>query len=152
MTAALTRAVAAPSAWLERFTRQDYEAAFREYQARYTASFLEAVREAGESGLEALADELLASMEAGWKQRRFWDRGVAKSETKQLLVGFVSPMLLAEPELRPFAKCLRDRWNARWPKDVYHAAEYERLRSGFKYKILGFELPEKKERPIEDDI
>ncbi|MFR0769593.1 MAG: hypothetical protein ACLSHO_08430 [Dysosmobacter sp.] len=48
---------------------------------------------------------------------------------------------------------LRDRWNLRWPKDVYHAAGYERICKGFKLRILGFEVPEKKkEAPLDDEI
>mgnify|MGYP000955792672 CR=1 FL=1 len=62
-------------------------------------------------------------------------------------------MLMADQELRPFAGVLRDRWNLRWPKDVYHAAGYERICKGFKLRILGFEVPEKKkEAPLDDEI
>ena len=44
-------------------------------------------------------------------------------------------------------------WNLRWPKDVYHAAGYERICKGFKLRILGFEVPEKKkEAPLDDEI
>ena len=38
-------------------------------------------------------------------------------------------------------------------KDVYHAAGYERICKGFKLRILGFEVPEKKkEAPLDDEI
>ena len=61
--------------------------------------------------------------------------------------------VMADQELRPFAGVLRDRWNLRWPKDVYHAAGYERICKGFKLRILGFEVPEKKkEAPLDDEI
>lgn len=79
-------------------------------------------------------------MEAG----RFWNRTTVRGETKQVVVGYLTPMLMADQELRPFAGVLRDRWNLRWPKDVYHAAGYERICKGFKLRILGFEVPEKK--------
>mgnify|MGYP000767614408 FL=1 len=111
------------------------------------------MREAGESGLPALADSLLDALEAQWKQARFWNRTTVRGETKQVVVGYLTPMLMADQELRPFAGVLRDRWNLRWPKDVYHAAGYERICKGFKLRILGFEVPEKKkEAPLDDEI
>ena len=135
------------------FTRLGYESTFREYCDRFTPDYLAAVREAGESELPALADSLLDALEAQWKQARFWNRTTVRGETKQVVVGYLTPMLMADQELRPFAGVLRDRWNLRWPKDVYHAAGYERICKGFKLRILGFEVPEKKkEAPLDDEI
>lgn len=145
-------AVADPKPWLAKFDRYGYEEAFGAYQARYAGIYREAVQAAGETGLDALADALLDALEASWKRLRFWDRGAARIETKQVIVGYLTPMLLEEAELRPFAAVLRDRWKARWPRDAYHAAGYDRIRSGFKLKILGFEIPEKKDAPPEDEI
>lgn len=145
-------AVADPKPWLAKFDRYGYEEAFQAYQDQYAALYREAVQAAGETGLDALADALLDAVAASWKQLRFWDRSAARVETKQVIVGYLTPMLLEEPELRPFAAALRDRWKARWPRDAYHAAGYDRIRSGFKLKIMGFEIPEKKERPVDDDI
>ena len=110
MTERLLAALTDNGKWLEGFTRLGYESTFREYCNRFTPDYLAAVREAGESGLPALADSLLDALEAQWKQ-------------------------------------------ARWPKDVYHAAGYERICKGFKLRILGFEVPEKKkEAPLDDEI
>ena len=129
MTERLLAALVDNGKWLEGFTRLGYESTFREYCDRFTPDYLAAVREAGESGLPALADSLLD------------------------VVGYLTPMLMADQELRPFAGVLRDRWNLRWPKDVYHAAGYERICKGFKLRILGFEVPEKKkEAPLDDEI
>ena len=100
-----------------------------------------------------MADSLLDALEAQWKQARFWNRTTVRGETKQVVVGYLTPMLMADRELRPFAGVLRDRWNLRWPKDIYHAAGYERICKGFKLRILGFEVPEKKkEAPLDDEI
>ena len=100
-----------------------------------------------------MADSLLDALEAQWKQARFWNRTTVRGETKQVVVGYLTPMLMADQELRPFAGVLRDRWNLRWPKDVYHTAGYERICKGFKLRILGFEVPEKKkEAPLDDEI
>lgn len=146
MTERLLAALTDNGKWLEGFTRLGYESTFREYCDRFTPDYLAAVREAGESGLPTLADSLLDALEAQWKQARFWNRTTVRGETKQVVVGYLTPMLMADRELRPFAGVLRDRWNLRWPKDVYHAAGYERICKGFKLRILGFEVPEKKKR------
>ena len=118
MTERLLAALADNGKWLEGFTRLGYESTFREYCDRFTPDYLAAVREAGESGLPALADSLLDDLEAQWKQARFWNRTTVRGETKQVVVGYLTPMLMADQELRPFAGVLRDRWNLRWPKDV----------------------------------
>lgn len=153
MTERLLAALTDNGKWLEGFTRLGYESTFREYCDRFTPDYLAAVREAGESGLPALADSLLDDLEAQWKQARFWNRTTVRGETKQVVVGYLTPMLMADQELRPFAGVLRDRWNLRWPKDIYHAAGYERICKGFKLRILGFEVPEKKkEAPLDDEI
>ena len=153
MTERLLAALADNGKWLEGFTRLGYESTFREYCDRFTPDYLAAVREAGESGLPVLADSLLDALEAQWKQARFWNRTAVRGETKQVVVGYLTPMLMADQELRSFAGVLRDRWNLRWPKDVYHAAGYERICKGFKLRILGFEVPEKKkEAPLDDEI
>ena len=60
MTERLLAALADNGKWLEGFTRLGYESTFREYCDRFTPDYLAAVREAGESGLPALADSLLA--------------------------------------------------------------------------------------------
>ena len=75
MTERLLAALADNGKWLEGFTRLGYESTFREYCDRFTPDYLAAVREAGESGLPALADSLLDDLEAQWKQARFWNRG-----------------------------------------------------------------------------
>ena len=148
MTERLLAALTDNGKWLEGFTRLGYESTFREYCDRFTPDYLAAVREAGESGLPALADSLLDALEAQWKQARFWNRTTVRGETDRDW-----SQTCALPILRPFAGVLRDRWNLRWPKDVYHAAGYERICKGFKLRILGFEVPEKKkEAPLDDEI
>ena len=87
MTERLLAALTDNGKWLEGFTRLGYESTFREYCDRFTPDYLAAVREAGESGLPALADSLLDDLEAQWKQARFWNRTTVRGETKQVVVG-----------------------------------------------------------------
>ena len=95
MTERLLAALTDNGKWLEGFTRLGYESTFREYCDRFTPDYLAAVREAGESGLPALADSLLDALEAQWKQARFWNRTTVRGETKQVVVGYLTPMLIA---------------------------------------------------------
>lgn len=62
MTERLLAALTDNGKWLEGFTRLGYESTFREYCDRFTPDYLAAVREAGESGLPALADSLLDAL------------------------------------------------------------------------------------------
>ncbi len=94
-----------------------------------------------------MADSLLDDLEAQWKQARFWNRTTVRGETKQVVVGYLTPMLMADQELRPFAGVLRDRWNPRWPKYLFIMPPgMSGSTAGFKLRILGFEVPEKKKR------
>ena len=63
MTERLLAALTDNGKWLEGFTRLGYESTFREYCDRFTPDYLAAVREAGESGLPALAASLLDALE-----------------------------------------------------------------------------------------
>lgn len=151
MTERLMAALADSSEWLSRFTRLDYEPAFREYCGRFLPDYRQAAEEAGADGLPALADALLDAMEARWKTVRFWDRTAFRTDMKQVVVAYLTPMLLTESALRPLAAALRDGWRSRWPKDAYHAAGFDTIRAGFKRKIMGFEVPEKEKRQQTED-
>ena len=153
MTEQLMEALVDSAGWLERFTRRDYDGAFADYCRRFLLPWREAVTAAGEAGAEALAESLLDAMEARWKRERLWNRSQVRGEMKQVLVVYLSPMLLEEPALRRFAGVLRDGWNRRRPGDAYHVAGYQRIRSGFKLRIMGFELPErKKPEPLDEEL
>lgn len=130
------------TAWyLERFTHAAYPDAFRAYTERFGPAYLESVREAAgeEAALTALVDELLDRLERDWRKRRFWNRSAIQATEKQMLVDYLSPMLLElkEPGCRCLAEILRDRWAARWPKDAYGIVEATVLQSGFRASVLG---------------
>ncbi len=151
MTDRLMLAFAENEAWLSDFSRRGYEDGFRRYCGQFLPDYLAAVREKGAEGIPALADGLLDAMEAQWKRAGFWNRSVARTDLKRVLTVYLTPMLLTEQELRPLAAALRDGWNRRWPKDSYHAARYETIRGGFKLRILGFEVPERKKNEAPQD-
>ena len=64
----LCRAVQETKPWIDDFRKRTYEKAFRAYTDRFGPSYVEAVREAGEEGLQRLAGEVLDGIEAGWKR------------------------------------------------------------------------------------
>ena len=88
-------------------------------------------------------------MEQGWRRQRFWNRSSVRVNEKQMVVGFLTPLLLGleEPLCPEFAQILRDRWAARWPRDPYQTAAYADINSGFRYAIMGIPMqPPKDER------
>lgn len=126
--------------WMNRFTGKGYGAAFEEYCARFGPICREAVLQAGEEGLPALAEVLLDGLAEGWRRRRPWDRSLAKVEDRQMLVCYFSPMLLEDPLCVPLAEKLREGWAARWPKDAYQTAPRKTLQKGFRTTFLGISL------------
>lgn len=124
--------------WLKAFGRQTYRDAFRAYTQRFGPLFMEAARQ----DPEALARELLDGLEAGWRSQRFWRRGVVRAEEKQMVVVYLSPMLLGleEPSCQRLAQALMEQWASRWPGDRYSMAPYEKIQSGFRNTIMGIEL------------
>ena len=96
----------------ERFTRREYTSAFRTYTERFGPLYMEAVRETAEDpdGRRVLAEQLLDLLEAGWKRQRPWNRTMVQAREKQMLVTYLSPMLLGleEPLCQELAERLRD--------------------------------------------
>lgn len=143
----LCAAVQAAKEWLPRFRKNEYAKAMREYRACFGPAYVRAVKETeGDlAKLEDLANGILDELEAGWKRRRFWDRSAVRVEEKQMIVDFLSPMLLEEPEplCGRLAGMLRQGWADRWPKDAYQITTFEVLQKGFRNTILGIDLGDK---------
>lgn len=102
-------------AWLKAFGRQTYRDAFRSYTERFGPLYMEAARNCGDPA--DLAQKLLDGLERGWRAQRFWRRGVVRAEEKQMVVVYLSPMLLGleEPACQSLAQALMEQWAARWP-------------------------------------
>lgn len=127
--------------WLARFTGKEYEKAYQEYRAKYAPLFREAVLADGEEGVEALAETLLDGLAEGWKRQKPWNRSLAMLNDKQMIVCFLSPVLMEDPACAPLEERLREGWAARWPKEAYRAASQEKIRKGFRPTFLGISLP-----------
>lgn len=140
-TAALLAAIQDGKSWLDRFNRKDYDRAFQEYRERFGPLYREAALSAGEEGLAALAATLLDGLAAGWARQRPWNRSLAQLNDKQVIVCYLSPMLLEDPACAALEEALREGWAARWPKDAYQAAPLAKLRKGFRPSFLGIPLP-----------
>ena len=128
----------------ERFTRREYTSAFRTYTERFGPLYMEAVRETAEDpdGRRVLAEQLLDLLEAGWKRQRPWNRTMVQAREKQMLVTYLSPMLLGleEAGCQSLAQALMEQWAARWPGDGYRMAPYDQIQAGFRNAIMGIEL------------
>ena len=140
----LCAAVWEAKAWLPRFRKNEYAKAMREYRECFGPGYVRAVKETeGDlTKLEDLANGILEELEAGWKRRRFWERSAVRVEEKQMIVDFLSPMLLEEPDplCGRLAGMLRQGWADRWPKDAYQITTFEVLQKGFRNSILGIDL------------
>lgn len=143
MRAELLAAVQDNKEWMKRFSRREYFQAFKDYTAAYAALYVTEVRAAnGEDGLRAMSKEFLDALAAGWAKKWFWNRSEAKSMDKQMLLCYLTPMLLGleDDDCRRFAELLQQTWVSRWPKDGYQLATYKELRKGFRNVIMGLEF------------
>lgn len=127
--------------WLDRFTGKEYNQAFGEYRERFAPLYREAVLSAGEEELAALAEVLLDGLAEGWAEQRPWNRSLARMNDKQVLVCYLSPMLMEDPACAVLAEKLREGWAERWPKEAYQTASREKIRKGFRPSLWGFPLP-----------
>ena len=79
-------------------------------------------------------------------------RKAVRVSEKQVIVNFLSPMLLDQPDVQcgRLAGALRQGWADRWPKDEYHLTTYEVIQSGFRFAIMGIDLERKHLDPRKD--
>lgn len=136
---ALLSAIQDGKPWLARFTGKEYDKAYGEYRAKYAPLFREAALADGEEG--ALAEVLLDGLAEGWARQKPWNRSLAQLEDKQMIVCFLSPVLMEDPVCAALEEKLRQGWAARWPKEAYRAASLEKIRKGFRPTFLGIPLP-----------
>lgn len=129
--------------WMKRFTRLEYFQAFKDYTTQFAPIYICEIKEAASNNtLQELVEEVLKELEGGWAKQRIWNRGTAKYNDKQMLISYLSPMLmgLEDAECQQFARLLQQTWAERWPKDAYQIATYKEIRKGFRNVILGLEF------------
>ena len=126
--------------WLREFQRGQYVGAFAAYAEEYGPVYAAALAEEAPAHL---AEALMEALEAGWRCSPFWKRSVRQMEEKQMVVVYLSPMLLQRPETAPLAETLAKVWAERHPGDGYRMAPWEEINAGFRNTILGFEIPKR---------
>jgi len=135
---ALGTAICKGRHWLDRFTRREYQKAFAEYTALYREGCL-AQLEAHRDAPDALAEQVLQELEGFRHQTRFWNRSAEVFDQKQMVIKYLSPMLLQLGE-DAFAGALQRAWQRRWPKDPYEMASFDDLNRSFLNVIMGITL------------
>lgn len=132
--------------WLDQFRLRTYADAFRAYSEQYGPIYAEAIRETGEveAALKVLANRLLDGWEAGWKKKAIWNRSAERVDCKQVLVDYLSPMLLEleteAPGARLLCMLLKEGWAERRPGNSYRVASYAELQKGFRNAIMGLDM------------
>ena len=134
----LIGAVSDSRTWLGRFNRTEYKEAFREFADRYSPACLDALRE---QGPEAVSGSVLEGLGEAQRRERIWNRSALRFNQRQMLVVFVTPMLLElGEEGRRLAELLRDGWEQQRPGERYAIASFQELNDGFYDRILGIDL------------
>lgn len=153
MNPELFSAVLEDKIWMEHFSRTEYFNAFRAYTQQYGPAYMELVRGQDDAALTAMANELLDAVAAAAAKVRIWNRFNVRFNAKQMIIGYLSPMLLGleEDGCRRFAEILRNEWSTRWPKEAYELATYKMIRAGFRRMVLSLELKDNL-REQEDEI
>ena len=125
--------------WLTAFNRCDYEKSFAQYCARYEPLYTAAVIE---TAPQQLAQHLTEGIAESWKKTRFWKRSVTRANDKMMVVSYLTPMLLqcSEERCHVLAEALCDAWNAKWPDNPYHTADYAAIQGGFRNTVMGFDI------------
>ena len=136
-TETLKNSVANSFAWTKYFNRLDYADAFRNYCARFSAAYAEAITTMDSADL---AEALLVYMEEKRAKLLPWRRKAARVDDKMLLLTFLSPMLLSLGEKgRVLAEALRAAWQDLYDES-YEIAGYEAITDGFNNSVMGFSL------------
>lgn len=141
MSSPLASAIREGRPWLDRFTRREYEKAFRAYMDLYGADCQQQIDNSGDR-LQELAEEVLDELAESRRKSRFWNRSTLAFDQQQTVIKYFTPMLL-ELEQAAFSDAFHAAWCSRWPNARYEQADYARLRKGFVNVILGITIPEK---------
>jgi len=97
--------------------------------------------------LDAAAEEILRRAEERWRAAGFWHRSELMRKDRTVLALFLSPAAARHSDTaRAFADVLEERWNARFPKNRFHAGDYDKIMLGFDKDFMGIKLRKSKDR------
>lgn len=129
--------------WIKRFTRHEYKKAFSDYCQCFGPIYWEAIQAAqDDSALQSLVDRILDEKVRLSRKQRLWNRPVANLQEKQMVVLYLSPMLLSmnDSACICFAKMLQSAWKKRWPKQAYEIGDFTTISKSFNDTIYGTDL------------
>lgn len=130
-------------AYLDQFDYDHYPACFAAF-SESAAGFFDALRP-GE--LSARADALIDALEQGREALPRREKRDAAIRDKQVLALLLTPAALQRGgTAAEFAELLRQRWNERFPRNIYLAGSYEKILAGFDSNLLGLPLRKSRQR------
>lgn len=133
--------IASAQAYLDQFDYDHYPdcfAAFEEDCAKWFA-------EHGALAAESETERILEQFEARWAQLPRRERREAAYRDKQVLALFYSPAAARiSEEAGAFSETLREKWNARFPRNTFLPGRFEEILKGFDANLLGLPLRKSK--------
>ena len=133
--------ISSAQAYLDRFDYDHYPDCFAEFEENLDQWFAE--HEALDAAKET--ERILERFEARWAELPRMARREAAYRDKQVLALFFSPAAarLSE-EAGAFAETLREKWNARFPRNTFLPGRFEEILKGFDANLLGLPLRKSK--------
>ena len=126
---------------LQCFDYDHYPRFFQEFETRADGFFsaLDAAH------FDTLIDELLYRTQERWKAAGFWKRADLMRRDQAALAIFFTPAAARHSDTaRAFAALLTDCWNSRFPRNRFHAGDYEKIMQGFDKDFMGIKLRKSK--------
>ena len=134
-------------AYLELFDYDNYPGCFEAFSRSCEPFFAQLREEALSAEVEALMDEL----EQSWKTLPRRAARDAALQDKRVLALLLTPVALAQGgPVAAFAQLLQERWNARFPRNLYYPGTYDKIMAGFDANLLGLPLRKSKKRYAAD--
>ena len=135
--------IASAHPFLERFDYDHYLDCFAAFEASCAKWFAEH----GVPASEGETERILEQFEARWAALPRRARREAAYRDKQVLALFFSPAAARHSEgAGAFSEALREKWNARFPRNTFLSGRFEEILKGFDANLLGLPLRKSKRR------
>ena len=133
--------IASAQAYLDRFDYDHYPDCFAVFEENLDQWFAEH----GALDAESETEQILKQFEERWAQLPRRERREAAYRDKQVLALFFSPAAVRTSEAAgAFAETLREKWNARFPRNTFLPGRFEEILKGFDANLLGLPLRKSK--------